>query len=119
MKIWKIGLLVEDYDKAKDYYVNVLGLAVIDENPRAIHLDGGPVRIELIRKEVFEGDPNLGNPGFHHISFKVDDIESKSSELKSKGVAFIKEPFEIVDNLKLAFFDGLNGVNLQLFDDKR
>jgi hypothetical protein len=49
----------------------------------------------------------------------VDDIERETEELKARGVKFIREPYVRLEGLQLAFFDGLNGVNLQLFDDKR
>jgi catechol 2,3-dioxygenase-like lactoylglutathione lyase family enzyme len=119
MKVWKIGILVENLETAENLYANVLGLKVTSRNPRAVYLDAGGVTLELIRKEVFEGDKRLGVPGIHHISFKVDDIEKESEKLKKEGVEFIREPFEITKGLKLAFFDGLNNVNLQFFDDKR
>ena len=43
----------------------------------------------------------------------------QAEELKAKGAEFIKEPFEALPGMTLAFFDGLNGVNLQLFNWKR
>ena len=119
MKIWKIALLVEDLQAAEDFYVGVLGMGVVSRGPRSVFLDAGEVRLELIRKEAFEGDPRLGVPGVHHLSFKVEDIDRETEKLKAKGVEFIREPFEIRPGLRLAFFDGLNKVNLQLFDDKR
>lgn len=119
MKIWKIALLVEDLKAAEDFYGGILGMEVISRGPRSVFLNAGDVRLELIRKEAFEGDKRLGIPGVHHLSFKVDDIEAATRKLKEKGIKFIREPFEIREGLKLAFFDGLNDVNLQLFDDKR
>ena len=119
MKIWKIALLVEDLESAEAFYKNVLGMEVTLRGPRSIYLDAGPVKLELIRLEAFEGDERLGKPGIHHLSFKVDNIEAEAEELRKKGAHFIRDPFERVEGLKLAFFDGLNGVNLQLFDDKR
>ena len=119
MKIWKIALLVEDLKTAEDFYAGVLGMEVISRGPRSLFLNAGDVRLELIRKDAFEGDKRLGNLGVHHLSFKVDDIKAEIDSLKSKGVKIIREPFEAREGLKLAFFDGLNNVNLQLFDDKR
>ena len=119
MKIWKIGLLVQDLEAAEAFYTGVLGMEVISKSPRSVHLDAGAVRLELIRREVFEGDERLGVPGVHHLSFKIDNIETEAQKLKAKNVKFIREPFEIAKGLKLAFFDGLNNVNLQLFVDKR
>jgi catechol 2,3-dioxygenase-like lactoylglutathione lyase family enzyme len=58
-------------------------------------------------------------PGVHHLSFKADDVEKTTDELKAKGAQFFKEPFEALPGMTLAFFDGLNGVNLQLFNWKK
>ena len=120
MKIWKIALLVEDVEAAEELYSNVLGMEVIQRFPSgAIFLDAGDVKLEIIPKKLFEGDDRLGVPGVHHLSFKVDDIVKTFQELKGKGVRFIKEPFELRKGLMLGFFDGLNKVNLQLFNQKQ
>ena len=109
MKIWKIALLVEDMEAAEKLYAGVLGMEI----------DAGGVQLELIPRAAFEGEERLGLPGVHHLSFKADDVETAAEELKAKGAEFIKEPFEALPGMTLAFFDGLNGVNLQLFNWKR
>jgi catechol 2,3-dioxygenase-like lactoylglutathione lyase family enzyme len=124
MKIWKIALLVEDMEAAEELYAGVLGMEVVERLPlgeagEALLIDAGGVRLELIPKAVFEGEERLGVPGVHHLSFKVDDVEKATEELKAKGANFFKEPFEALPGMILAFFDGLNGVNLQLFNWKR
>jgi len=120
MKIWKIALLIEDMKAAEKLYTEILGMKVIERLPlgdagEALFLDAGGINLELIPKAAFAGEKRLGIPGVHHLSFQVDDIEKATQELKEKGVEFIKEPFEALPGLNLAFFDGLNGVNLQLF----
>lgn len=124
MKIWKIALLVEDMKEAEDLYANILGMKIIERLPlgdagEALFLDAGGIQLELIPKAAFEGEGRLGIPGVHHLSFKVDDVKKTAEELKAKGVNFIKEPFEALPGMTLAFFDGKNGVNLQLFNWKR
>ena len=124
MKIWKIALLVEDMDAAEDLYARVLGMEVIERLPlgdagEALFIDGGGVQLELIPKAAFEGEERLDVPGVHHLSFKTDDVKETTEELRAKGADFFKEPFEAVEGMTLAFFDGLNGVNLQLFNWKR
>ena len=120
MKIWKIALLMSDMKKAEELYVNKLGLKVIDrldlgESGEAIFLDAGNVQLELIPAAAFEGVWGLDRPGVHHLSFKADDVAAGTEELREKGVTVKKEPFQPLDGMTLAFFDGLDGVNLQLF----
>lgn len=124
MKIWKIALLVEDMNEAEDLYVNKLGLNIIEkldlgDAGEVLFLDAGDVKLELIPAKAFEGEGRLAIPGVHHLSFQSDDVHRDVKELKEKGVKFIKEPFEALPGMTLAFFDGTNGVNLQLFNWKR
>jgi catechol 2,3-dioxygenase-like lactoylglutathione lyase family enzyme len=124
MKIWKIALLVEDMNEAEDLYVNKLGMTLLERLPlgdagEALFIDAGNVNLELIPVKAFEGGGRLAVPGVHHLSFKVDDVEKSTEELMAEDIKFIKEPFEALPGLTLAFFDGTNGVNLQLFNWKR
>ncbi len=118
MQIWKIALLVDDLEAAVAYYSGVLGMPIIQRKAKSLHLDAGNVRLELIARDVYKDDARLGKTGVHHLSFKVDDIDASAKDLKEKGVAFIREPVDRGNGLKIAFFDGLNGVNLQLYDLK-
>ena len=124
MKIWKIGLLVEDMEAAEKLYTEVLGMELIERLPlgeagEVLFVDAGGVRLELIPKAAFAGEERLGITGVHHLSFEVDDVEKAAEELKAKGADFFIEPFEALPGMTLAFFDGLDGVNLQLFNWER
>ena len=124
MKIWKIALLVEDMEAAEKLYTKVLGMEIIERLPlgeagEVVFIDAGAVQLELIPRAAFEGEERLGIPGVHHLSFKADDVEKTAEELEAKGVDLLKEPFEAMPGMTLAFFDGLNGVNLQLFNWKK
>jgi len=39
-------------------------MEVISRGPQFLFLNAGDVRLELIRKDAFEGDKRLGIPGF-------------------------------------------------------
>ena len=55
--------------------------------------------------------------GFHHISFEAESVDAAFEELKSKGVKILRAPFDAsIEGLRLAFFEGPNGVRLQLFE---
>lgn len=123
MDIWKIAILVENVQEAEDLYAKKLGMEILERRNlgdfgEALFLDGGNIKLEIIPKKVFAGQGRLDKLGLHHLSFKVDSIQSVASELKNKGISFIKEPYERPGGLTIAFFDGLNGVNLQLFEKK-
>lgn len=126
-KIWKIALLVEDTQEAEKLYVDKLGLHVLSRrdlssmgvNGEAVFLDAGNVQLELIPAAAFAGAPQrISTPGMHHLSFKADDVPATQEELRAKGVNFFKEAFSPLPGMTLAFFDGTNGVNLQLYDQK-
>ena len=126
-KIWKIALLVEDPKAAEDFYVNKLGMPVIERldisrlgiDDDVLFLDAGSVQLELIPKAAFaDARERLATPGVHHISFGVDDVEKTQEELKENGLDVFVEAFSPTDGITYAFFDGLNGVNLQLFERK-
>lgn len=124
MKIWKIALLIDDMEAAEKLYSEILGMEIVErlslgEAGEILFIDAGGVRLELIPKAAFEGEERLGITGVHHLSFEVDDVEKAAEELKARGAEFIKEPFEAMPGMNLAFFDGLDGVNLQLFNWKR
>jgi len=123
MKIWKIALLMSDMKAAEELYVNKIGLKVderidLGDKGEVLFLDAGGVKLELIPAAAFEGVDGLDQPGMHHLSFKVDDVEAGTEELRKKGIRITKEPFEPLEDLTLSFFDGLDGVDLQLFHSK-
>ena len=54
--------------------------------------------------------------GFHHISFKVGNVDDSAGDLKAAGVDIDVEPFDAEGtDIRLSFFNGPNDVLLQLF----
>ncbi|MCL2701649.1 MAG: VOC family protein [Phycisphaerae bacterium] len=85
-----VCFVVRDLDKAVEFYVDKLGLAMAFEFK---HADGrrygaylragGRCFIELFQGEVTAGD---GKASFQHICLEVDDIEKTVAELQARGV---------------------------------
>ena len=116
-KIHKIAIISDDIEGAVEFYTKKLGLTVMErfaneDDEDYVFLDAGGILLELMPQKT------MGRaPGFHHISFDVDSVEDSAQDLKNKGVAIAKEPFDVGGGtgITLSFFEGPNQLNLQLF----
>ena len=116
-KIHKIAIISDDIEGAVEFYTQKLGLTVVErfeneDDEDYVFLDAGGILLELMPQKTMGQDP-----GFHHISFDVDSVAGSAQELKDKGVAMTKEPFDVGGGtgITLGFFEGPNQLNLQLF----
>ena len=75
-----------DIEAARSFYVGALGLAVIDENPFALVVDGhgATVRITKVDDAVVAPYTVLG--------WEVDDIATTVAQLAAAGIAFERFP---------------------------
>lgn len=116
-KIHKIAVITDDIEGAVAFYTQKLGLTVVERFPTEddedyVFLNAGGILLELMPQKT------MGQAaGFHHISFEVDSVQDSAQELKDKGVAITKEPFDVGGGtgITLGFFEGPNQLNLQLF----
>ena len=77
------GFSVNDLQKAKEFYSQVLGLEVVD-NPMGLlelHLEGG-------HKIIVYPKPNHVPATFTILNFPVQNIEEVVDQLTQKGVSF-------------------------------
>ena len=115
-KIHKIALVTDDVESAVAFYTQVVGLEVMErfsneDDEDFVFLKAGNVTLELMPKKTMKAPE-----GFHHISFEVESVDVAFEELKAKGVKILREPFDAgIGGIRLAFFEGPNGVRLQLF----
>ena len=72
---------VTDLDRAKRFFVEQLGLPLLDETPFSFRLGAGKGTQIGVRR----GQPNIGQTVAH---FEVDDIEAVISDRTSRGVTF-------------------------------
>ena len=73
---------VTDREKAKRFYVDVLGLKFISEDPFALVVDSNGIRIRI-------GElPDVKPAHFTVLGWEVPDINEAVSDLKSRGVQF-------------------------------
>ena len=122
--IHHIAIVASDYNKAKDFYVNKLGLKINREVERKeredfiIFLDGG----ENIEIELFiEKNPpkRLTRPearGLRHLAFRVDDIFKSVEELKKRGIETEEIRIDPLNGKHMTFFFDPDGLPLELHE---
>jgi glyoxylase I family protein len=122
-KIHHIAIICSDYERSKNFYVNVLGLEVLQEVYRAerksYKLDlsvGGVYQIELFS---FENPPERPSrpesAGLRHLAFEVDDIAAVAAELGSKGVLTEAIRIDEYTGKQFTFFSDPDGLPLELY----
>ena len=99
MKIDHLGIAVRSISDSLYFYREALGLelsateTVEDQGVRVALLPVGESRIELL--EPFSEDTPVGRfiarrgEGLHHICYEVDDLASRISDLRSRGVRLL------------------------------
>jgi catechol 2,3-dioxygenase-like lactoylglutathione lyase family enzyme len=96
-------LPAQDLDRARDYYVDALGMEPATENPNAIFFDCADGTRFLVFK-------SSGKPSGDHtqLGFTVTNIEDVVAELRQRGVEFEGEIGDM-GGLKNAFFHDSEG----------
>lgn len=122
--IHHIAIIVSDYARSKDFYVNKLGFTVIRENFRPEKNDWKlDLRVnETTELEIF----GVSNPpkrvtrpeaaGLRHLAFYTEDIEKTAAELKGMGIEV--EPIRVDEftGMRFTFFADPDGLPLELHE---
>jgi lactoylglutathione lyase len=119
-----IGIKVKNMDISIKFYTEVLTLELVDRVRLNAEVELAflsfpghkSVQIELIGRG-HEGLPN--ESVVHHLALTVSNIEAEVERLKTLGVKLIDEqPRDILDGVKIAFFYGPDGEQLEFFQPK-
>jgi len=138
----QIGIVVEDVDRAVQFYSSVFGWGPfqilqsdikgfiyrgrsVDCRMKVALAQSGPIEIELI--QVLEGDTiwtdflREKGEGIHHLRFHVDDLDGTLAELAKEGIepVFHKDFTEF--GVKFAYLntDRIGGVVFELIEEER
>lgn len=108
-KVHHIAIICSDYEKSKKFYINILGLEIINETYRkerqSYKLDlslNGEYIIELFSFPV--PPKRTSRPeatGLRHLAFEVSDINVAIKILNEKGVS--AEPIRVDEETKKKF----------------
>jgi len=73
--------------KARAFYSDVLGFALIDDSPFSLEFDACGTMLRVQKVQQFEPHP------FTAVGWKVDDIASECDRLTAKGATFLSFDF--------------------------
>lgn len=121
-KIHHAAIICSNYEKSKDFYVNILGFKILKETYRSerksYKLDlkiAGEYQIELFS---FPDPPErITSPearGLRHLAFEVDDIENSVKYLNGKNIVTEPIKIDIVTGKKYTFFRDPDNLPLEI-----
>ncbi|WP_033154289.1 VOC family protein [Pseudobutyrivibrio ruminis] len=122
--IHHVAIIVSDYEKSKDFYVNKLGFEIIRENFRPQKNDWKlDLRInESTELEIFAPQNPPKRPsypeacGLRHLAFAVDDIVNTVNGLNAIGIECEPIRTDEFTNKKMTFFFDPDGLPLELHE---
>ncbi|MER5619838.1 VOC family protein [Streptosporangium sp. NPDC002544] len=105
MRIDLVAIVVEDYDRAIEFFVNALGFELVEDSPSLTN-DGRPKRWVVVRPPGGEtgillaradgerqaavvGEQFAGRVGFF---LRVDDFDAAHARMTAAGVEFVTVP---------------------------
>lgn len=121
--IHHIAIIVSDYKKSREFYVEKLELPIIRENYRESRDDYKlDLRVGDIELEIFgvkNPPPRVTNPearGLRHLAFYVDDIVKAVEWLKEKGIETEPIRTDEYTNKRMTFFRDPDDLPIELHE---
>lgn len=121
--IHHVAIIVSDYEKSREFYVDKLGFEVVRENYRK---ERGDYKLDLKMRdselEIFgvkSAPARLTRPeacGLRHLAFRVDKIEEVVEELRKLGIECEPLRTDEFTNKKMTFFSDPDGLPLELHE---
>lgn len=118
-----VAIIVSDYEKSKDFYVNKLGFEIIREEHRQVQQDIKlEVRLNNCMLEIFGKKNPAPNPckptqcGVWHLCFHAPDLEKTIGELNALGIPTDPIMINASNGKRIAFFYDPDGLPLELHE---
>ncbi|HSY60419.1 MAG TPA: VOC family protein [Cytophaga sp.] len=119
-----IAIICSDYERSKNFYIEVLGCTIVKETLRAernsYKLDLAVNETYIIELFSFINPPaRISGPeacGLRHLAFSVDNIETSIAYLKSKGVTCEPIRIDTLTDKRFTFFADPDGLPLELYE---
>ncbi|MGG5460542.1 SMU1112c/YaeR family gloxylase I-like metalloprotein [Clostridium sp. B9] len=122
-KIHHVAIIASDYEKSKNFYVNILGLKVIREVYREeresykLDLEIGDSQIELFSFKNPPKRPSYPEAcGLRHLAFEVTNIEKEVAYLKEKDIPVEDIRIDEFTGKKFTFFSDPDDLPIELYE---
>ena len=110
----------EEFEKAKAFYIDLLGFSTVREWPEGIMIDFGNGMLEIFNNG--EGIKTKG--ALRHIAFATDNVDEVIDKVKAAGYEAFIEPKDIVIKsepefyARMAFCYGPLGEEIEFFKEQ-
>ena len=110
----------EEFEKAKDFYLNILDFSIVREWPEGIMIDFGNGQLEIFNNG--EGIKTKG--ALRHIAFATDDVDAMAAKVKKAGYEVFIEPKEVTMksepefHARMSFCYGPLGEEIEFFMER-
>ena len=122
-QIHHVAIIVSDYQKSKEFYVDKLGFDVIRENYRPdrrdwkLDLKCGAIELEIFGEE--NPPSRVSGPeacGLRHLAFLVESVEEMVKQLEQLGIACEPIRMDAYTGKKMTFFFDPDRLPLELHE---
>ena len=118
-----VALIVSDYEKAREFYVDKLGFALIREVYRPAQRDHlrmlrqGDIVLELFTRP--DAPARVTDPealGLRHLAFRVENIDAAVQWLRDMGIEAEPVREDAINGGRFTFFRDPDGLPLELHE---
>ncbi len=110
----------EEFEKAKSFYLDLLGFEIVREWPEGVMISFGNGMLE-----IFSNGEGIKTKGaLRHLAFATDDVDAVVEKVKKAGYEVFIEPNDIVIksvpefSARMAFCFGPLGEEIEFFQEK-
>ena len=110
----------EEFERAKDFYLGVLGMSLAREWPEGIMIDTGRGLIEIF----CSGEGIREKGAVRHVAFGTDDVDGTAEKVRAAGYTVFLGPKDILIPsdpplpARMAFCFGPLGEEIEFFQEK-
>ena len=118
-----VAIIVSDYQRAREFYVEKLGFPVLRENFREergdwkLDLKFGDGELEIFAIPGVPERPSYPEArGLRHLAFRVENIEEAVRDLEARGIPCEPIRWDPYSERRMTFFRDPDGLPLELHE---